>query len=508
MLGALAERATVSHAILFRTLSTLGALHAFAIALNVARAKIISLGLGPQGLGVIGTIDQLIISLVQLSTLSLPAVAVRLLSRTYGNHEIFARKYASFLRAVLALSVGGTLLAVAVVILYPNVLSGALDRYKSEVTIALLTIPIVAMGLLLANVLAASQRPAGAAVLQFAMAGSAAASAWAGLQLGGIREIYAVSLVISGTLIVASLIYFSRSLNLPIEASWAGVVSELGENPRIVASAVVVYVSVTSAALALLVPRVVTLRSLGAEPAGLLQSVLSMVLAVGTVLGAMNTHYLGPLLNRRSPFADKMRIAASFQKRQLLLLAVGAAPLVAFPEVFLNLLFSQRFIPAATWLPPLLVWQLLLLQGNVQQQLLFSLDDLLSMVGTSLIANVAAAVLPFVLVPPYGLTGAAAAMLVGGALMNLCAAMRLRRHGYVTPRAVYALSTYVIGGLLVLPQVIGLFGGGVLIRTASCLVFVVGLWLFLDATEKRSVRSQLLKHSARFQGGLVSRNEP
>ena len=80
--------------------------------------------------------------------------------------------------------------------------------------------------------------------------------------------------------------------------------------------------------------------------------------------------------------------------------------------------------------------------------------------------------------------------------------MRLRRHGYVTPRAIYALSTYVIGGLLVLPQVVGLFGGGVPIRTASCLVFVVGLWLFLDATEKRSVRSQLLKHSARFQGGL------
>jgi O-antigen/teichoic acid export membrane protein len=477
---------------LIQTLLTVGALRAFSVGLNVVRSKIISLALGPAGLGVVGAIDQLMNTLVQLSSLSLPAVGVKVLSRAHSeDRALFERKYASLFRAVAATSTIGTLVAIGVVRLFPGLLPDGLEAYRDELTVALLAAPVMAIGLLQAAMLAAAQRPGVAALFQFGVAASTALAACVAAYVGGIRGLYTGSLILLTILNLVLIFYVRRSAHLSIWHPGAGVMRELRESPGIVKSAAVVYLSVTSGAISLLAPRLATLHSLGAEAAGLLQSILSMALAVTTVLGAMNTQYLGPLLNRRSTEAEKIRLAELFQKRQMMFLALGAAPLVLFPEIALTALFSPRFTPAAAWLPMLLVWTLLNLQGAIQQQLLFSLDDLRPMMIAALVSFVVTATLPFVFVPFYGLTGAVVPMVAGAACGNVLALASLRRHGYVLPRVLAGLAIYVILGLLTLPVGAAVAGGAVVARIILAVLFTAGLWLFLDGGERAALLKPL-----------------
>ena len=50
-------------------------------------------------------------------------------------------------------------------------------------------------------------------------------------------------------------------------------------------------------------------------------------LAVGAVMVAMSARYLGPLLNRSLPLAEKLAVSDQFRHRQLIILIAMAVPL-------------------------------------------------------------------------------------------------------------------------------------------------------------------------------------
>jgi O-antigen/teichoic acid export membrane protein len=477
---------------LFKTLVAIGIFQAVTVAVNIVRSKTLSVALGPEGLGLIGTIDQLLNALVQLCSLSLPAVALRLLPRVHGDIGAFRRQYASFIKAVVLVSAGGIAVAAAMVQIRPDILGAELAPHRATIDVALLSVPVLALGLLLPNVLAASQRPTGAAALFFAVAAAAAVAAGIGLRLGSILHIYLVQFALTGVLIAVTLAYFKQHLGLPFYDPHGGLRAALKANPDIGASAGAVYVSVLGSSVALLAVRSATLSSLGAEPVGFLQATLSMVLAVGGVLAAMNGRYLGPVLNRRGQTTNRAVVVELFRKRQLMLLTVMAIPLVLFAEVVVALLFSREFTPAAAWLPAFLVWQLLVLQGGIQQQLLFALDELQPLMLIAIAGHGLATLLCFVLIPRYGLSGAAAAMLSGTVLMNVLGAQRLqRRHGIHPNRTSLLLIAYVVTALLGAPYVLRAFGdaSGIAVRLLLCAVLIAGLWLFLGADDKAGLKA-------------------
>lgn len=480
---------------MLKAILTIGVLQILTVGVQVARAKVISVELGPSGLGIIGLIDQILITLVQVGSLSLPTVALRLLPRLHGTDAgAFQRQYAAFLKAVVIATAAGSGLAALAVYFRPGMLGEELAAYRVEVLLALIGGPVMALGILLPNVLAASQRPSGAAGLGFGTVAVAGIAAWAGLFLGGIRDIYILQLVLGGTLIGLTLVHFKRSLHLPFYDAHGSLTDELRRRPDIIPSAAVTYLAVAGSALSLLAVRYVTVRTLGIETVGWLQAILSMVLAVGTVLMAMNSRYLGPLLNRPSESSTKAHLTELFRRRQLMLLTVMAVPLVLFADIALALMFSRQFVGAAVWLPLFLVWQLLIVQANVQQQLLFALDDLWSLGAVTVTGHAISGILCFVLVPPFGLTGAAAAMLSGGLVMLVLGAGRLRhRHAYAMHGSFLWLASYIVAALLGAPYALGILGpgwntGGV--RLVLCLGLIAGLWFFLDDGEKTALRTR------------------
>ena len=477
---------------MIRTLVAIAALQAVGIVCSMTRAKLVSLGLGPHGLGILGTVDQLLLSVQQISVLSLPTVALKFLSRAHSeSSEAFRRTYASFLTPLVGLSLVGAVATITIVSIWPDVLGAELAAERAAVVIALGTVPTLALGQLVSNVLASSQRPLGAAAVQAGLALIAAAAAGIGLALGGIREIYLTGLVLSLMVLGSLLLYLRSRLHLPFFDPHTSIRRELERSPDIATSMFMAYVSLSVYSVSLLAPRYAVLQSSGAETAGLLQSVLSLVAAVGALLAAMNAQYLMPVLNRRSSPAEKLEAASQFQRRQILLMAVAAAPLVFFPEPALTILFSERFVSAAAWLPIFLCWQLLVLQAGVFQQLLFSTENLKPIATVTCAGYLAAAIMCFVLAPVFGVMGVAFALCAGALIViALCMFVLRRLYGLVVRTRALGLTAYVIAGALIggwLALQSGVGATGWAVRGLLCAGYVAGLTAFLNSSEMAEI---------------------
>lgn len=473
---------------MFRTIVLIGMLQVLTILVQVVRTKVISVDLGPAGLGLVGLTDQLIIFVGMVFALSLPTVAVRVMSRTYGRPD-FARQYAAFLEAILAASVIGCGALGIALLARPALFGPTVAAYSLEFGVALVNAPLFAVGLFLPNVLAAGLRPVGAAGLSFAIAAITTVAAGIGLIWGGILEIYVAQAIATAVLLIWALVYFKRKLHLPVFDRNASLIAEIRARPDIIPTAVAFYASLVGTAFSLLAVRYVTAHSLGIETGGWLQAILSMVLAVGAVMIAMAARYLGPQLNRPSPLAEKFATFDLFRRRQLMLLIAMSVPLVLFAKFALIVLFSSKFVVAAGWLPAFLVWQLVVIQTNVQMQLLFALDELWIVTVKSVAGCIVSTLLCVALIPHFGMSGAAAAMLAGAVVTFALGAHRLRRRGYVMTGSSILLVGYAVAALMIAPYLAqGDVLGSIPLRVIACLVLIGGLWPFLTPDEKVSIR--------------------
>ena len=90
---------------MFRIFLTIGSLQVLAIVLNFVKSKTIAVMLGPEGVGVISVIDQVVQSTSYFCALSLPFASIKFLSRSHSESEdAFKRSYSSFLKGLLILS--------------------------------------------------------------------------------------------------------------------------------------------------------------------------------------------------------------------------------------------------------------------------------------------------------------------------------------------------------------------------------------------------------------------
>src|SRR5947207_540815 len=112
---------------MLRVIAGIGILQVAVVLVNLMRSKIVAVLLGPQGVGAIGVVDQLVQLLLYVSTLNLPFVAIRFLSRAHSEGpDAFQRTFSSFLRALLALTGLGALVGTSLALLYPNLLGTTL----------------------------------------------------------------------------------------------------------------------------------------------------------------------------------------------------------------------------------------------------------------------------------------------------------------------------------------------------------------------------------------------
>jgi hypothetical protein len=79
-----------------RVLFSIGIVQVLVILVNLARSKILSLLLGPAGFGVVSTIDQVVLTTVNLAAGSFPFTALKVMARSHSEgEEPFRRTFAA-----------------------------------------------------------------------------------------------------------------------------------------------------------------------------------------------------------------------------------------------------------------------------------------------------------------------------------------------------------------------------------------------------------------------------
>src|SRR5262245_26444997 len=116
---------------MFKVITTIGVIQALAILINFIRAKTVAVLLGPEGVGVISTIDQVVQSAAPIIALSIPFTALKFLSKAHSeSHESFQRIFSSLLKILLLLSAIGMTVTISLVVFGHNLLDVEIARYR------------------------------------------------------------------------------------------------------------------------------------------------------------------------------------------------------------------------------------------------------------------------------------------------------------------------------------------------------------------------------------------
>jgi len=420
----------------------------------LGRAKILAVMLSPSGFGVAATIDQLIMTVVQLGALGMPFASLKYMAQAHSEGQMqFQRVAAGFARAILTAGLLSTLILLLILQFRPEWIGRELTPYLSYLKLAALCVPAAMLAILAANTLAAAQRPVGAAMMNFAVAFALAAGAVIGVALDGLNGLYA------GTAIAGLLSTVGAGLFLFRDVGVRWVMGRRGEGGvaealRHFPASAGFYLTMVLSAGSLFLIRYLVLAHMGETPAGFFQSGMSIALTAGAVLTPLINLYLIPILSRKAPTADKVAACERFMMSLLPVMILAIIPILCFPQTIIRILYTDQFTPAAHILFSFVLWQCLTQISYICLQLLIGLDDLVSVPVLALIGFGGSALLTELLLPRMGLIGAPAAMTLGMALYAGAILVRLKwKHGVsLTPqihsRVVWMMVVIAAGGAL------------------------------------------------------------
>ena len=390
------------------------------------RSKGLAIMLGPEGVGIIGVVDQLVVTLTQISALGIPFTAMKFMSAAHSTStEAFRDTYAAFARVIAGLAISVLVLSIGITSFAPGLLAGFAE-YQDVLLIALFSVPPGMMTIMIAHTLAAEQRPRGAALYNLAFLGSLSLCGLTGAYFAGIRGFYIGSVAAAAFVITAVMIWFARSQGLSIMRKGVSLRDKFGKQPKVISTALAAYVALVSFSAGMLVVRYAIISQLGEAQTGLLQSALSLALSVGSILATMSGLYLAPSLNRNESVEFKFAKAISFANRVAMLLVLGAVPLALLPGLGLTILFTGAFVPAAGALIACLIWQCMFLLKTVYLQLLIGVDQPLSGAAGALLTLAVVVIAVFPLVPVLGLIAVPVALALGEVAGIVFMAIRLR----------------------------------------------------------------------------------
>lgn len=414
----------------------IGLLQVVITLISLFRAKVLAVLLSPSGVGVVSTIDQLMMTIVQIGGLGLPVAALKYMSQAHSEGETqFQTSAVVFWRAGAVLSIAAASITFGVTRVQPQWLGRDLATYRTLLEIATLSIPPLLLTIMTANVLASGQRPISALGFNVATTFGLTVAAIIGVALNGMTGLYIATAIFG----LAGMIAGAVLLKQVYHVRW--LTPDRSASPRlgtaVFATSAGIYAATAVYSVSLFTVRYVVFDRLGAAPAGLFQSAMSIALTVGAVLAPISNLYLAPILNRHAPAQLRAETADNFAERMILLLLLSALPIVLLPHVVLQILYTSAFFPAAEALLLLVIWQCIFQVAYVYQQLLLALDDTLGITVLCFVCFGGAAAMVTVLVPIIGLAGAPAALIIGTTAYGVALAMRLRfRHRIAISRAV------------------------------------------------------------------------
>lgn len=433
---------------MFKIILTIGSIQVLAVSVSYVRTKLVAVLAGPEGVGIISAIDQVVQTASYLSALSLPFASIKFLSRAHSEGaKSFKKTYASFLKALLVLSLVGTALVASAVFFRPYLLGQEVVKYRTFLAIALLGIPTMVLGGFFTQTLAAAQKPKHSSVLTVITGAVLTVASVLGLAVAGIRGLYVGTVVAGLFLTLAVLIYLNRSLDLPFYSRAASFIKELRDSPSIIPFALLLYAAALTYSSAFLVVRYAVLKNYGEASAGLLHAAIALSLAIGLALNPANGLYLTPIMNRNIEKGKKITAAIEFEKKLVIILFLISMPLVLFPNLVITILFSAEFTVAGQFVFLFVAAQCIAQITGVHQALLIGFDDLKGYSILTCTGHILLGGLAWFLIPSFGIFGAAIGFIAAYMIIFISTFLRLRtKHQFAMP---YHLTILIVYGMMI-----------------------------------------------------------
>jgi PST family polysaccharide transporter len=427
-----------------------GAIQFLILVIALVRGKALAVMLGPEGVGVIGTIDQFIVTVAQFSALGLPFAAMKSMSAAHSqSEEAFRRTFATFARIILFISVAVAVVASSTEILAHSIFSG-LSEYRDALVLALFAVPPMILTILVAHTFASAGMPRAAAVYNLVFAAALAVAALAGAAVGGVWGFYFGTALAGVIMLLAAFLWLRRKMGLSLLGKATPVWRALSGKRLIVDTAVSAYANLVSASALLLLVRYVVLQGEGEAEVGLLQSALGVALSAGSILATLSSLYLAPSLNRNAPPEEKFRSAGAFARTAAFYMTLGGLPVALFPGLVLTILYTGAFTGAAMTLILCLIWQGLSLMMTTYSHLLVGIDRPQAATVTTLLSVAIGIAAAFLFVESWGAIGAPLALILTAVVRTgLIAALLVAQNGMPMPWGVlarYLGVTVAIGG--------------------------------------------------------------
>lgn len=488
---------------MLRTLLGIGALQIVIMLFQLVRTKILGLLLGPELIGAMAVIDKLLAVIVQTCSFSLPFAALRFLPEPWArNPAEFRALFERMRRFLLALIVPAMAGALAITAIRPEIWGVQLLPYRGALTVAIFTLPVLALVPLLQNAIAGRMqhhRSRLVVLLHAVVVAVAAVGAW----WRGLAGYYAMYAAL-GLLLIA---FFGRAVTRGIATSALPAPEGQGQFlglPRGMwrFSGAMSILTFGSPYAALFVHYRV-LQAYGATSAGWMQAAFGIGLSVRAVLGTSHSVFLTPNVNRGGTPEDRMEWANRFQTTLCFLVGVVVPPILLFPAFFVRLLYSSAFLPGATFAMVFVMTEIVTLLSGTYQSLVVAMDRLGVHVATNVVAQVLVVALASQLVVPLGILGAGLSTMVAPVFLLIATTTFLYRgYGLKIPSRIVVLSAWLILGLL-WAGLTGIFLRGPLWQslTAKLAVYaaiVGGFTLLLTGDERFRLRRMLGDLRARF----------
>ena len=478
---------------MLKIFATIGSIQVIAILATILRAKIIAVMLGPEGVGIISVIDQIIQLTSYICALSLPFAAVKFLSRSHSiSHENFIKTYSAFLKALLILSLIGISFLIITLMTYPNILGNEISQYQSYILLAVFSLPAMMLGGFLRNALASAEKPNTASALSVFTAIAFMLAAYFGITADGIQGFYWANIVAGFVISLGTIVYLNNKLNLPLHFYKASIFKEFKSNPDIISFAAVMSITTIAYSGSYFVARYAVLHNYDEATTGLLHALISIAMSVSMILSPINGLFLTPKLNRHIPQKEKITLTNNYQQILIFILAITTLPFVLFPQTALYILFSSEFTIVGGYLYIFVIAACVSQAAGVYQALLIGFDDIKSFALITTFRHILFAAIAWFTVPHVGLIGVGYAFIISASISLILFYGRLRfKFNVKYPKkslllGIYSLSTVSLIGMMA-SDYSELSLINITVKGFIFLLFAISLLLFLTKEERYKI---------------------
>jgi O-antigen/teichoic acid export membrane protein len=470
--------------------------------LLLARTKIIALALGPEGVGIIATVDRVTAVIAQTLSLSLPFAALRFLPAAHRQSPDEAEAlYRRMRNVAAALAVAASFVCVGITAVAPQVWGAALVPYRGALILAFAALPVIGLVPFLTNAFAAVDGHGSS--MRFTVANSAvfvfAAAAAAAFGVAGFYGAYAL---LGTALVLVALTKLHDPRSRKVRPGPTLV--EAFKLPRDVwRFALWLFPLTFVAPYAAFFVQYSTLRLYGAGTAGILVGAIGIGLSVRTLLGASHAIFLTPNVNRQADSAERMAWANEFQRHIIVIFIATLPPILLFSDVELAVLYSPRFMAAAPFVALFVSAEVITLLSGTYQALILADNRLRFHAGQNIIAQILIVAIAALTIPRLGLAGAGFAVMAAPVFMFGSTIWYLRRQFRVRPSPE---ATHMCWLALVMLLVCGAIGSMFPGMTAAKLVgkaaACTAMWLVAFAAMPPEDRARVGRslHSVRVRG--------